>query len=221
MARPRVIMSVRAAILIALISASFTDAAHGPQHVLIKVRRHAAPAVLLPCCVAAQQARSSACAARAFPPKHPTHPSSQQGGTVINHDRSFQADVLVSGQTIAAVGPHLEVGFVVAAVYPPTPAPPTNTPHPPPRTPHPQAPPGAKIIDASSHYVMPGGIDPHTHLDMPFMGQVACDDFYSGQAAALAGGTTMHIDFALPVDHDLQEGFKLWQVGQGVGSGGL
>eukprot|EP00775_Hariotina_reticulata_P003434 gene3434-3706_t len=57
---------------------------------------------------------------------------------------------------------------------------------------------------------MPGGIDPHTHLSMPFMGQVTCDDFYSGQAAALAGGTTMHIDFALPVNHDLIAGFKEW-----------
>lgn len=59
---------------------------------------------------------------------------------------------------------------------------------------------------------MPGGIDPHTHLDMPFMGTTTCDDFYSGQIAALAGGTTMHIDFALPVDHDLMAGWKLWQV---------
>lgn len=43
--------------------------------------------------------------------------------------------------------------------------------------------------------------------------QVTCDDFFSGQAAALAGGTTMHIDFALPVDHDLMAGYKAWQVG--------
>lgn len=41
-----------------------------------------------------------------------------------------------------------------------------------------QAPNGAKVIDANGSYVMPGGIDPHTHLAMPFMGQVACDGFY-------------------------------------------
>ncbi|GBF89372.1 dihydropyrimidinase [Raphidocelis subcapitata] len=105
-----------------------------------------------------------------------------KGGTVVNHDASFKADVLINGQTIEAVGPNL------------------------------QAPKGAKVVDAAGKLVMPGGIDPHTHLDMPFMGQVACDDFFSGQAAALAGGTTMHIDFALPVDHDLMEGYKTWQA---------
>lgn len=40
---------------------------------------------------------------------------------------------------------------------------------------------------------------------------MTCDDFFSGQAAALAGGTTFHIDFALPVDHNLTAGFELWQ----------
>eukprot|EP00210_Caulerpa_lentillifera_P001757 g1687.t1 len=70
------------------------------------------------------------------------------------------------------------------------------------------APVGARVIDANGLFVMPGGIDPHTHLEMPFMGQVTCDDFYSGQAAALAGGTTMHIDFALPTDGDLLKGFE-------------
>lgn len=41
--------------------------------------------------------------------------------------------------------------------------------------------------------------------------QVTCDDFFSGQAAALAGGTTMHIDFALPIDHDLLAGWEEWR----------
>ena len=54
---------------------------------------------------------------------------------------------------------------------------------------------------------MPGGIEPHTHLEMPFMGQEACDDFFSGQAAALAGGTTMHIDFALPLNGSIAQGY--------------
>ena len=47
------------------------------------------------------------------------------------------------------------------------------------------------MIDASGKYVMPGGIDTHTHMQLPFMGTVAVDDFYTGTRAALAGGTTM------------------------------
>lgn len=46
---------------------------------------------------------------------------------------------------------------------------------------------------------------------MPFMGQVTSDDFFSGQAAALAGGTTMHIDFAMPTNGSLAAGFKTYQ----------
>ena len=57
---------------------------------------------------------------------------------------------------------------------------------------------GDRTLDASGCYVMPGGIDPHTHLEMPFMGTFSADDFESGTRAALAGGTTMVIDFALP-----------------------
>ena len=57
---------------------------------------------------------------------------------------------------------------------------------------------------------MPGGIDPHTHLAMPFMGQVTADDYFSGHAAALAGGTTMHIDFALPIG-GMKAGYKEWR----------
>jgi dihydropyrimidinase len=45
---------------------------------------------------------------------------------------------------------------------------------------------------------MPGGIDPHTHMELPFMGTVASDDFYTGTAAGLAGGTTSIIDFVIP-----------------------
>lgn len=66
------------------------------------------------------------------------------------------------------------------------------------------------VLDATGRYVMPGGIDPHTHLSMPFMGMVACDDYFSGHSAALAGGTTFHIDFALPVNGDLMQGYKEW-----------
>ena len=57
---------------------------------------------------------------------------------------------------------------------------------------------GDETLDATGCYVMPGGIDPHVHLEMPFMGTYSSDDFESGTRAALAGGTTMVVDFCLP-----------------------
>jgi dihydropyrimidinase len=54
-----------------------------------------------------------------------------------------------------------------------------------------------KVIDASGKYVLPGGVDPHTHLDMPFGGTVTIDDVESGQTAAAFGGTTTHVDFVI------------------------
>lgn len=56
---------------------------------------------------------------------------------------------------------------------------------------------GAEVVDASGCYVFPGGVDPHTHLDMPFGGTVTKDDFESGTMAAAFGGTTTVIDFCL------------------------
>jgi len=88
-----------------------------------------------------------------------------QGGTVVNAEQSFRADVLCDKGSIVAVGEGLE------------------------------APSGVRVVDAGGQYVMPGGIDPHTHMQLPFMGTVASEDFETGTAAGLAGGTTMIIDF--------------------------
>jgi dihydropyrimidinase len=54
-----------------------------------------------------------------------------------------------------------------------------------------------RTIDATGKYVLPGGVDPHTHLDMPFGGTVTIDDVESGQTAAAFGGTTCHVDFII------------------------
>jgi len=54
-----------------------------------------------------------------------------------------------------------------------------------------------KVIDAAGKYVLPGGVDPHTHLDMPFGGTVTIDDVESGQISAAFGGTTTHVDFII------------------------
>src|SRR5438552_13368170 len=57
--------------------------------------------------------------------------------------------------------------------------------------------PADKVIDAGGKYVLPGCVDPHTHLDMPFGGTVTIDDVESGQTAAAFGGTTCHVDFII------------------------
>lgn len=56
---------------------------------------------------------------------------------------------------------------------------------------------GTRVIDARGKYIIPGGIDPHTHFEFEFMGTQTVDDFYQGTKAAIAGGTTMIIDFAI------------------------
>lgn len=109
-----------------------------------------------------------------------------KGGTVVNADTEFAADVLIEGEIVTAVG--AEAVARAAALE------------------------GVKEVDAKGMYVVPGGIDPHTHLAMPFMGQVAIDDFNTGHRAALAGGTTMHVDFALPVDGSLKKGLAEWHT---------
>ena len=77
-----------------------------------------------------------------------------------------------------------------------------------------------KVIDAKDKLVFPGGIDPHVHLDMPFMGTYSSDDYETGTRAALHGGTTMVIDFILQTQGDtLKNALKTWQqksVGKAV-----
>lgn len=68
------------------------------------------------------------------------------------------------------------------------------------------------VVDAAGKYVLPGGIDVHTHMDMPFGGTVASDDFASGTIAAACGGTTTIVDFAIqPKGATLAETTALWQ----------
>jgi dihydropyrimidinase len=70
---------------------------------------------------------------------------------------------------------------------------------------------GGTELDATGCYVMPGGIDPHTHLEMPFMGTYSTDNFESGTRAALSGGTTMVVDFVLPGQgQGLMEAAQMW-----------
>ena len=105
-----------------------------------------------------------------------------RNGTVVNASHEQRADVLCQDGKIVAVGVDLS------------------------------APADAVVIDASGQYVMPGGIDPHTHMQLPFMGTVTADDFYTGTAAGLAGGTTMIIDFVIPdPQQSVMGAFKQWR----------
>lgn len=69
-----------------------------------------------------------------------------------------------------------------------------------------------RIIDATGAYILPGGIDVHTHFELPVMGDVSADDFESGTTAALAGGTTSIIDYVVPKrNQSLLEALDIWK----------
>jgi dihydropyrimidinase len=71
---------------------------------------------------------------------------------------------------------------------------------------------GAEIVSAEAAHVIPGGIDPHTHMELPFMGTVATEDFFTGTAAGFAGGNTSIIDFVIPGPQDsMLEAFHTWR----------
>ena len=84
---------------------------------------------------------------------------------------------------------------------------------------------GAEIIDCTGKMVMPGGIDPHVHLSMPFMGTFSSDDYETGTRAALHGGTTTIIDFILQTQgNSLRSAFEAWSgraSGNAVGDYGF
>ena len=75
------------------------------------------------------------------------------------------------------------------------------------------SPAGHSLVDATGLFVMPGGIDVHTHLDMPFGGTVSADDYRTGTIAAAIGGTTTVIDFALQSrGHTMREAYDTWRA---------
>jgi len=105
-----------------------------------------------------------------------------RGGTVVTGEQSYRADVLCDQGVIKEIAAKIE------------------------------APSEARIVDAGGQLVMPGGIDPHTHMELPFMGTTASEDFFSGTSAAMAGGTTMIIDFVIPDPQEpLLAAYQKWR----------
>jgi dihydropyrimidinase len=103
-----------------------------------------------------------------------------KNGTIITAGDTFQADLLIEGETIVSLGRSIPES-------------------------------GHQIIDAAGKLLLPGGIDVHTHLELPVSGTISSDDFFTGQRAAAFGGTTSHIDFAIqPKGGSLRDGIKRW-----------
>lgn len=107
-----------------------------------------------------------------------------RGGKIVNNDFSQFADIYIEAGIIKEIGNNLQLNQIV----------------------------DLKVIDATGKLVIPGGIDTHTHMQFPFMGTYTVDDFYIGTKAAVAGGTTMIMDFAIPrKGTSLIEAFNTWK----------
>src|SRR5256885_7050658 len=106
-----------------------------------------------------------------------------RNGTVVTATDSYVADVGITGGKIAAMGKDLPMQNA------------------------------SQVLDASGKLVLPGGIDVHTHLDMPFGGTTSADDFETGTRAAAFGGTTTLIDFAIQYKgQSLRQAFDTWMT---------
>ena len=106
-----------------------------------------------------------------------------KNGHIVTAVDSYIADILIDGETVAMIGKDLS--SVVGSVD--------------------------KTIDATGKLVIPGGVDPHTHMDLPFGGTSSSDDFETGTRAAAFGGTTTIIDFAVQYHGQaLNEGLDAW-----------
>ncbi len=101
------------------------------------------------------------------------------GGTIITASETFQADILIEGERIAALGQNLHA-------------------------------PNAERVAADGRLILPGGVDPHTHFDLPMFGTVSSDDHYTGHKAAAFGGTTTVIDFVNQDFDDLRQCVDAW-----------
>ena len=110
-----------------------------------------------------------------------------KNGTLITASETFEADILIDGEKICAIGQNLH---------------------------HSESQKGVEYrqIDAAGKLIMPGGVDPHTHFDLPMFGTVSSDDHYTGHKAAAFGGTTTVLDFVPQEPSSLKESIDLWHA---------
>jgi dihydropyrimidinase len=102
-----------------------------------------------------------------------------KNGTLVTASETFEADILIEGETITQIGQNLQ---------------------------HPNA----DIIDATGKLIMPGGVDPHVHLDLPMFNTVSSDDHYTGHKAAAFGGTTTVMDFVVLENEGFEHSVDMW-----------
>ena len=104
-----------------------------------------------------------------------------RNGTVVTSEKTFPADILIDGERIREIAANIPIDTT------------------------------DRVIDASGMLLLPGGIDVHTHLDMPFGGTTSSDDFETGTRAAAFGGTTTLIDFAIqPKGTKMRNALDTW-----------
>ncbi len=103
-----------------------------------------------------------------------------KNGTIITAAETYQADIFIEGEIITQIGKDI------------------------------QYPEGAEVIDAQGKLILPGGVDVHTHFDLPMFGTVSSDDHYTGHKAAAFGGTTTVIDFVPQDQKTLSESILRW-----------
>ncbi len=108
-----------------------------------------------------------------------------KSGTLITASETFQADILIEGEKIAAIGEKLSPGDLTTS---------------------------GRVIEATGKLIMPGGIDPHTHFDLPMFGTISSDDHYSGHKAAAFGGTTTVMDFVPQDPGTLEANVNTWRA---------
>lgn len=104
-----------------------------------------------------------------------------KGGTLVTASEMFRADILIEDEKIVLIGEDLPVAE------------------------------GTKVIDVSNRLILPGGVDPHTHFDLPMFGTVSSDDHYTGHKAAAFGGTTTVIDFVPLEESGIEKSVALWR----------